>query len=116
MKVFRTKLLKPLAVLIIGTHAQQLDGYYRSVSYPGLSNGCLTALNTTVANCPSLLNTASVDNPRLNSEQLDALCTTPCRSALTNARNTIKAGCSAPNDTIIVDAVVYPGNIHPAIA
>ncbi|KAH7073207.1 LysM domain-containing protein [Paraphoma chrysanthemicola] len=108
MKVFRTKLLNLLAVLTISTHAQQLDGYSRSVNYPGLSNGCLTALNTTVANCPSLLNTASIDNPRLNSEQLTALCTTSCRDALTNARTTIKAGCSAPNDTITVDAVVYP--------
>ncbi|KAF2000149.1 carbohydrate-binding module family 50 protein [Amniculicola lignicola CBS 123094] len=108
MKVFWINFLHLLAVISIGAHAQQFEGILRSVSYPGLSDSCLDALNTTVKGCPVLLSEASIDNPRLDSTQLAALCTASCRSALTSARSTIKAGCSAPNDTIAFDSVVYP--------
>ena len=112
MKVLRTSYL--LAVIFIGTHAQQLENITRIVSYPGLSDGCLDALNTTVATCPFFLSSVSIENPRLNSDQLAALCTPSCHSALTSVRTTIKEGCSAANDTIEFDSVVYPGNIHQA--
>jgi hypothetical protein len=114
MKVFRVNPLYLLAVIAIDIHAQQLEGINQSVAYPGLSDGCMDALNTTVASCPIFLDTASVDSPRLNSEQLASLCTVPCQSAMASVTSTIKSGCSAPNDTITIDAVVYPGTVSPS--
>jgi hypothetical protein len=111
MKFSQANYLRLLAVFAIGANGQQLGGVMRGINYPGLSDRCLEALNTTVTGCPLLLSSVSVENPRLSSDQLAALCTTSCRGSLTGVRSTIKLGCIAPNDTIEFDSVVYPGNV-----
>ncbi|KAK3946802.1 hypothetical protein QBC32DRAFT_248799 [Pseudoneurospora amorphoporcata] len=112
MRIPHREVLSLLAVLALGVHGQQLNGTIRGLDYPGLSSGCLTALNTTVAACPAFLASVSVDNPRLNTDQLSALCTTACRTGLTSVRSTIAAACKAAADTIeLPDGVVYPATL-----
>lgn len=89
--------------------AQQFsDVLISSSGYPGLTDQCAEALNSTVQSCPGFLAEASVDMPRLDSTSLEALCTSACRSSLESVRNTIASGCGASQDVIMVDAVVYP--------
>ena len=79
--------------------------------YPGVSDACTQALNTTVANCPAFLGVVSVNNPRLSSDQLKSLCTIDCHNSLTSARQTIAQGCTnASSDIIVYDYIAYPGN------
>ena len=101
-----------LLLTAIGAQAQQFQDIQLGLDYPDVSEQCLDALNTTVTNCPSFLIGASVDNPRLDSERLAALCTPACRTGLTNARSTIAAGCNKASDTITIDGVVFPGMMH----
>lgn len=112
MKAFQKTVFHFLAHMIIAACGQQFEGTFRGIGYPGLSDGCLNALNTTIKACPLLLADAALDNPRLNSEQLTELCTASCYSSLSSVRDTISVGCNAPNDTIEFDSVVYPGNLH----
>ncbi|KAK0724574.1 hypothetical protein B0H67DRAFT_641092 [Lasiosphaeris hirsuta] len=77
-------------------------------AYPGLSEQCYEALNTTVQSCPGFLAVNSVEMPRLASSMLDALCTPGCRSSLTSVRSIIASGCAANTDVIAVGRVVYP--------
>ncbi|KAK1752213.1 carbohydrate-binding module family 50 protein [Echria macrotheca] len=88
--------------------AQQFQDVVMGIAWPGLSESCVTALNTTVPNCPSFLIRVSVDNPRLDEEQLEDLCTTSCRTDLTTVRGTIASACNPTTDVIQLDGVVYP--------
>ncbi|KAI1860784.1 uncharacterized protein JN550_011246 [Neoarthrinium moseri] len=89
--------------------AQQFpDGLLGYSSYPGLSDSCAEALNTTVASCSVFLASVAVDMPRLASSLLDVLCTADCRSSLTSVRNVIAAGCSTSTDVLEIGSVVYP--------
>lgn len=94
-------------------NGQQFDGTLVGLDYPGVSENCVDALNTTVANCPGFLVRISINNPRLHQEQLDALCTTSCRTGLSNVRQVIAASCGQVTDTIQVDGVVWPGPYRP---
>lgn len=86
------------------------DALLANYAYPGLSDHCVEAINTTVSNCPAFLAAASVDMPRLDSSSLDALCTSACRSSLTSVRSVIASGCrDKTTDVITIDSVVYPG-------
>jgi hypothetical protein len=110
MRLFHQALLSLLAVFALPVHGQQFEGVVRGINYPGLSDACLEALNTTVPNCPYFLASVSIDNPRLNTDQISALCTTSCRTGLTSTRTKIAAACKASSDTIeLPDGVVYPG-------
>lgn len=53
--------ITPGLVIILASIAncQQLSGFYSYVNYPGLSQGCVEALNTSVP-CPPLLSTVAV--------------------------------------------------------
>jgi hypothetical protein len=91
-------------------NAQQFnDTVLGNRAYPGLSDQCTEALNTTVKDCPSFMAAASVDMPRLDSSSLDTLCTSACQSSLTSVRNVIAKGCRADKDVIEIRSVVYPG-------
>ena len=98
-----------LAFLASSAYAQQFEDKVMGLDYPEISENCLEALNTTVPNCPSFLIRVSVDNPRLNSEQLTALCTPNCRTALTSVRQTIASGCNLDTDIVEFDGVAWPG-------
>ena len=99
-------------VFVKCTKAQQFTDLPLYNVYPGVSDACTNALNTTVTNCPGFLGVVSVNNPRLNSNQLQTLCTTSCRSSLTSARQTIAQGCTNTSaDIIVYDNIAYPG-IH----
>lgn len=98
-----------LAYLASRANAQQFEDMVMGLDYPEISENCMEALNTTVPNCPSLLIRVSVNNPRLDSEQLTALCTPTCRTALTNVRQTIASGCNLDTDVVEFDGVVWPG-------
>ncbi|RYP81114.1 hypothetical protein DL770_005977 [Monosporascus sp. CRB-9-2] len=76
--------------------------------YPGLSDQCADALNTTVQSCPGFLATVAVDMPRLDASSLHALCTSSCRSSLTSVRGVIASGCGSSTDVIEINSVVYP--------
>ena len=107
-----TRFISPLLLLLltaVGSQAQQFQDIQLGLDYPDVSEQCLDALNTTVANCPSFLIGASVDNPRLDSDHLVALCTPSCRTGLTSTRSTIASGCNTASDTITIDGVVFPG-------
>jgi hypothetical protein len=112
MRLFHQALLSLLAVFALQVHGQQFEGVVRGINYPGLSDACLEALNTTVPNCPYFLASVSIDNPRLNTDQLSTLCTTSCHTGLTSTRTKIAAACKASSDTIeLPDGVVYPGTL-----
>ncbi|GAW21816.1 hypothetical protein ANO14919_113410 [Xylariales sp. No.14919] len=78
--------------------------------WPNISTPCFNALNSTVKDCPGLLGDVSVNNDRLRSDQLTALCTTACQSGLKTSRQTILKGCTGPSDVIHF----YDGNVYPA--
>ncbi|KAK4043861.1 hypothetical protein C8A01DRAFT_43236 [Parachaetomium inaequale] len=102
---FLTRLLCVVGV----ANAQQFsDALLGNHAYPGLSDQCVEALNTTVKNCPGFLAAASVRMPRLDSSSLDALCTLACRSSLKSVRSIIAAGCRNGKDVIEISSVVYP--------
>lgn len=77
-------------------------------AYPGLSEQCYEALNTTVQSCPGFLAVDLVEMPRLASPMLDALCTPSCSSSLRSVRGVIASGCTADTDIIAMGRVVYP--------
>lgn len=94
------------------TNAQQFnDTVLGNKAYPGLSDQCAEALNTTVKDCPGFLAAASVNMPRLDSSSLELLCTPACRSSLSSVRKVIAEGCRADKDVIEIRSVVYPGTI-----
>ncbi|KAK3369408.1 hypothetical protein B0T24DRAFT_707942 [Lasiosphaeria ovina] len=100
-----------IAVVAASTHsvwAQQLkDGNPAFMSYPGISTGCETALNTTV-NCPAFLAQASSEHSILDSDQVGALCSGTCTSDLLSARRQIASVCTASTDVIVYSNIVYP--------
>lgn len=106
MKFYQPSLLLALGQIVV---SQRIEGIETSVEYPGLSDSCLQALNTTVTNCPGFLGSISVDNPRLRSEQLSWLCTSDCQTSLQDVRKTIVNGCSAKSDNITYGGTVWPG-------
>ncbi|OBT53418.1 hypothetical protein VE04_07002 [Pseudogymnoascus sp. 24MN13] len=87
-------------------NAQQFKDTAMELDYPGVSENCMEALNTTAPNCPSFLIGVSATNPRLDSEQFTALCTPACRTALTNVRQTIALGCNLDTDVVEFDGVI----------
>lgn len=102
--LFITLLL--LAHLASSANAQQFKDTAMELDYPGVSENCMEALNTTAPNCPSFLIGVSATNPRLDSEQLTALCTPACRTALTNVRQTIALGFNLDTDVVEFDGVI----------
>lgn len=76
--------------------------------YPDLSERCYDALNTTVQGCPGFVAANAVDIARLVSGQLEALCTSSCRSSLSSVRSVIASGCSADTDVVEFNRIVYP--------
>lgn len=94
--------------------AQQLEGLISPVNYPGISDSCSQALNTTVANCPAFLRGIALDNPRLTSDQLSYLCTSDCHTSLINVRKTIADGCNAKSDVIFFEGIDWPG-MYPVL-
>jgi len=106
--------------------AQQLTDAYIPMSYPGLGDNCLEALNTSVS-CPAYLsplsvkyvtlseriksyrNSHHVSGAILNSNQTEALCVPSCRSSLSNAREKIAAACTGQGDNITFNDIAYPG-------
>lgn len=98
-----------LAYLTSSANAQQFEDTVMGLDYPGASENCMEALSTIAPNCPSFLIGVSVNNPRLDSEQLAALCTPACRTALTNVRQTIASGCNLDTDVVEFDGVIWPG-------
>ncbi|KAI8152690.1 hypothetical protein K4K49_003054 [Colletotrichum sp. SAR 10_70] len=103
----------PLAIHLLAlmgfVDAQQFtDVKLGYAHYPGLSDSCYQALNTTVQTCPGFLATHAVAVPRLESQMLEALCTPGCQSSLAAARRTIASGCGAGTDVVEFDRVVYP--------
>lgn len=109
MASIRSLSFQLLGFVASSAFAQQFQDVIMGIAWPGLSETCVNALNTTVPSCPSFLIRASVDNPRLDSEQLTALCTTSCRTDLTSVRGTIASACNPTTDVIKLDGVVYPG-------
>lgn len=98
-----------LAFLISSDYAQQLENMVMGMDYPGISDNCLKVFNITVLNCFRFLLSVSIDNPRLNSKQLRALCTSDCRTALTRVRQIIVSGCNRDTDVVVFDGVVWSG-------
>ncbi|GAW18021.1 hypothetical protein ANO14919_074900 [Xylariales sp. No.14919] len=88
--------------------AQQFNDTFMGIDYPGVSPACVSALNTTVLGCPSFLISISVDNPRLNSEQLSSLCTSGCRSSLEDTRKIIASACNQTSDVFTLNHVTWP--------
>lgn len=79
------------------------------VNYPGISQSCSEALNTTLPGCPWLLFSVSVDNPRLTPNELSQLCTSDCHASLKSARKIIAEGCNHDSDIIAYDETNWPG-------
>lgn len=90
-------------------NAQRFDNLALGVDYPGISDVCADALNTTLTGCPSLLASVAVDNPRLSSDQLLELCTSGCQTSLRDVRQGIANACDQDSDIISYDGVDWPG-------
>ncbi|TPX15256.1 uncharacterized protein E0L32_004533 [Thyridium curvatum] len=97
-----------LFIFPILSWAQQLNGTYMNVDYPGLSDGCKKALNTSVA-CPLLLSNRALSNNILDLDSAKALCVDSCYRSLQTAKTAIVAACKASSDTII-----FSGSAQPA--
>jgi hypothetical protein len=113
MKFEQPSLLPLLVLLREGINAQRFDNFMLAVDYPGISHACADALNTTVSNCPYFLGSVSINNPRLDSDQLSLLCTSACRTSLTSVRQTIANGCNQDSDIISLDDIDWPGMDSP---
>lgn len=98
-----------LGLLNVFAYAQQFEDIVMGLDYPGVSENCAEALNTTMPGCPSFLIRVSVDNPRLNSDQLTNLCTSRCRSSMTSVRQVIASTCNKNTDVVNIDDVIWPG-------
>lgn len=109
MEAARVLLLLGATRLFPFTAAQQFTDTLLGLDYPGLSENCLEALNSTVTACPSFLIQVSVNNPRLNSEELQALCNNGCLESLRSVRQIIQNGCNTNKDVVQFDGVVFPG-------
>ncbi|RMX79389.1 hypothetical protein D0869_08345 [Hortaea werneckii] len=108
MTCFRKHFAAVAASTVHLVQAQQLkDGHPAFMSYPGISNACETALNTTV-DCPAFLQKVSVKNAILDLDQVQALCTGSCVTDLQSARSDIASACTADTDVIVYDDVAYP--------
>ncbi|KAJ5153569.1 LysM domain protein [Penicillium canariense] len=91
----------------VSGHYQQLSDAPSYINYPGLSEACLTALNTTVS-CPPFLNPVSASREILDSDLVTELCVDSCYTSLDNARDTIQEACTASSDVIVHNNIVYP--------
>lgn len=98
-----------LSTFAIANAQQFSDGLLGYHVYPGLSDQCAEALNTTITNCASFLATVAVDMPRLDSRSLETLCTATCRSSLSSVRGTIASRCRGNTDVLEIESIVYPG-------
>lgn len=98
-----------LAYLTSSANAQQFEDTVMELDCLGISENCMEALNSNAPNCPSFLIGVSVNNPRLDLEQLTALCTLACHTALTNVRQTISSGCNLDTDVVEFDGVIWSG-------
>ncbi|KAK4682659.1 hypothetical protein QC764_0021480 [Podospora pseudoanserina] len=98
-------LLSTFTIAIAQQFSDGLLGYH---VYPGLSDQCAEALNTTITNCASFLATVAVDIPRLDSRSLEILCTATCRSSLSSVRGTIASRCRGNTDVLEIESIVYP--------
>ncbi|KAK4660328.1 hypothetical protein QC762_0017910 [Podospora pseudocomata] len=97
-----------LSTFAIANAQQFSDGLLGYHVYPGLSDQCAEALNTTITNCASFLATVAVDMPRLDSRSLETLCTATCRSSLSSVRGTIASRCRGNTDVLEIESIVYP--------
>ena len=98
-----------LACISGRVNAQRFDNLALGVDYPGISDTCADALNSTLTDCPSLLASVAIDNPRLTSDQLGDLCTSGCRTSLQNVRQGIAKACNQDSDIISYGGVDWPG-------
>jgi hypothetical protein len=117
--------------VFLSTQAQQFSDLPLNASWPGVSNSCFQALNTTVS-CPGIpgtwlywvccfsftfldpnvcLNPATKfrSNPRMSPEKLTALCVPACLASLNSVRQTIQRACTLSADIINSDGITYPG-------
>lgn len=106
---FRPGLVLSLAFAVGRGGCQTFENLVVGLNYPNVTDTCLASLNTTVTGCPGFLHSASTTNKRLNTEQLEALCTTGCADGLQSARQAIASGCNAATDIVEIDGVVWPG-------
>jgi hypothetical protein len=53
-------------------------------------------------------NTAPSRQPRLNAEDLAALCTPSCLPSLNNAKTAIQAACTLATDVMMLNTGTYP--------
>ncbi|KAL4739523.1 hypothetical protein BDV11DRAFT_169938 [Aspergillus similis] len=91
----------------VSGHCQQLSDAPSYINYPGLSEACLTALNTTVS-CPPFLNPVSASGEILDSDLVTELCVDSCYTSLDDARDTIQEACTASTDVIVHNNIAYP--------
>lgn len=114
MRVKNSTWLLPL--LLLGSASPSLcqdDAAYTTLNLGGVlstwSTSCIDAMNTTITPCPSLLLESSILNYRLDSDELAALCTSDCKSALSSTRQTILQSCTAANDVIDLEGTFFSG-------
>ncbi|KAL4958979.1 uncharacterized protein BDV14DRAFT_194147 [Aspergillus stella-maris] len=88
-------------------NCQQLSDAPSYIDYPGLSNACLTALNTTVT-CPPFLSPVSASGEILDFDLVTELCVNACLTSLKDARDTIQDACTADTDVIVHNNIAYP--------
>jgi hypothetical protein len=100
-----------LGLVVMGwrVNAQIFDNLALGIEYPGISDACADALNSTLSGCPSLLASVSIDNPRLSSGQLVDLCTSECQTSLRDVHLIIAKACGQNSDIISYDNVDWPG-------
>ncbi|KAK4505309.1 hypothetical protein PRZ48_003272 [Zasmidium cellare] len=80
--------------------AQQFNGMYRPVSFPGITHSCFSALNSTL-DCSFLLWEASYREPVLAAQNhSDLICTTSCLESLFAAQKAAAKACISDTDVI----------------
>jgi hypothetical protein len=99
--------LTALAFALSSTAAQQFADHPFSSVYPGMSDTCASALNTTIE-CPALLGIVSYTYDILSEDQLVSICIPECRKSLENVRSIIKSSCGAQTDVMMHGNVAYP--------
>ena len=92
----------------LGAAAQRFnDGYGFNTNFPGVSDGCKDAMNSTVA-CDSFLADARENYIQFSSEELDKICAQGCVDSLKEYRSKVEETCSAETDVIVIDEIAYP--------
>ncbi|KAJ5551530.1 hypothetical protein N7461_006228 [Penicillium sp. DV-2018c] len=91
----------------LGAHAQRFnDGTAYDIELPGVSDGCKTVVNSTIACDRRLMSALSSGTPP-STAVLDKICAKDCVDSLKKYRSEVQKACTKKNDIVVVNDIAY---------